>query len=489
MIKQTGILKKKASEAVIALGIKRVIVQAIFTISNIFLARLLFPADFGMFAIVTFVGAIFAVFSDIGLGPALIQKKDKIATRELQTVFTFQFSLSILIFLIINSIAPVIAEFYSLGSRGALLFHIYSIYFLFGPFKTTSGAILERNLEYRKVVTIELSEIFCASLVTVILAVLGLSVFSFVIGGVCGHVIGASLYFKFSPWPIRIMISVKKLTALARFGIHVQTNVLLGLIYGPLVLLYLGKQVGAENLGFYQFAASLSVLPLAISEIVNRIVFPLGARVQKEKLHFQKIIERSIIIVSATALPLAFMGIVAAPTVVHYVYTDRWIRSLPAIYLGLAQMVFIAYSGIFGQLLLSRGQSKIMRNMSAVWALLTWILAPPLIASFNFVGMSLTGLLVSGSGVWLWWRLRQEVKFAVWSGIWPFFASALVAGVVVLGLRDLLAVNIFNFVGALLAGVVIYAVGVWFLAKNMVIDGLRSVLAIFVGSKSSKNRL
>lgn len=485
MIKQTGILEKKAFEAVIALGIKRVIVQVIFTLSNIFLARLLFPDDFGTFAIVTSVGAIFAVFSDIGLGPALIQRSPKVKVAHLQTAFTIQLSLGVLIFLFINLIAPFASGYYGLGDRGTLLFRIFSFYFLFGPFKTTSGAILERNLEYRRLVIIELVEIFTAAASTIILAIAGFGVFSFVIGGICGHVVGATFYFIFSPWPIRFRFSVKILSSLARFGLPLQVNGILGLFYGPLVLLYLGKQVGAENLGFYQFAASLSVLPLAFSEIVNRIVFPLGARVQKEKIYFKKIVERSLTIVSATTLPLVFVGIAAAPSVVHFIYTDRWMRSLPAIYLGLVQIGFISYTGIFGQLLLSRGQSKVMRNMGIVWAILTWILAPPLIGAFNFVGMSITGLLVSASGVWLYLRLRREVQFSVWSGIWPYFISAMASGVVVLGLRNLLAYNIFNLAVSILAGVAIYAAGVWFLAKTMVIDSLRSVLAIFAGSKSN----
>lgn len=474
MIKQTGILKKKAFEAVIALGIKRVIVQAIFTISNIFLARLLFPADFGMFAIVTMVGSIFSVFADIGLGPALIQKKDKIATRELQTVFTFQFSLSFLIFLLINLIAPYAAGYYGLGDRGTLLFHVFSFYFLFGPFKTTSGAILERNLDYRRLVIVELAEIFTASMSTVILAIAGFGVFSFVIGGICGHVVGATFYFIFSPWPVRFNLSLKTLRSLSRFGLNVQINGIFGLFYGPLVLLYLGKQVGAENLGFYQFAASLSVLPLAFSEIVNRIAFPLGARVQADKVYFKKIVERSLAIVSATTLPLVFVGIAAAPAVVHFIYTDRWTASLPAIYLGLVQIGFISYTGIFGQLLLSLGQSQVMRNMGLIWAVLTWVIAPILISRFNFVGMSLTALIVSASGLWLIFRMRREIRFSWWPNFLVYFISSMAAGFLAFILIQLLPRTFINLVFIVGFASILYLIFIFIRRKTLfIISGKR----------------
>ena len=70
-------LKKKAIAGATLLGIKRVVIQTILLISNIFLARLLFPADFGTFAMVTFVITFFTVFSDLGLGPSLVQQKDE----------------------------------------------------------------------------------------------------------------------------------------------------------------------------------------------------------------------------------------------------------------------------------------------------------------------------------------------------------------------------------------------------------------------------
>lgn len=476
---QIGFFKKRATEAVIALGIKRVIVQAIFTISNIFLARLLFPADFGMFAIVTFVGAIFSVFADIGLGPALIQKKDKIETRELQTVFTFQLSLSFLIFLLINLIAPFASNFYGIGDRGRLLFHVFSFYFLFGPFKTTSGAILERHLEYRRLVMVELAEIFTASASTVILAILGFGVFSFVIGGICGHIVGATFYFIFSPWPVRFRFSVKILSSLARFGLPLQVTGILGLFYGPLVLLYLGKQVGAENLGFYQFAASLSVLPLSFAEIVNRIAFPLGARVQADKVYFKKIVERSLTIISATTLPLVFVGIASAPSVVHFIYTDRWLKSLPAIYLGLVQIGFISYTGIFGQLLLSLGQSRVMRNMGIIWAVLTWVLAPILIGRFNFIGMSLTALLVSTSGLWLVLSLKRKIEFSFWPNFLPYLISSIASGFLAFILIGLLPGTFINLVLIVGFASIFYLIFIFIIARKMLSENFKFLISAF----------
>src|SRR3990167_3120389 len=286
-------LKKKAIAGATILGIKRVVIQAILLISNIFLARLLFPADFGTFAMVTFVVTFFTVFSDLGLGPSLVQQKDDISEKDLQTTFTVQLFLSVVVILVIFGISPMIANFYNIGEKGGALFRIYSLYLLFMPFKTTSGAVLERHLEYKKLIIIEITELAVTSSFTVILAFWGFGVFSFAYSAVIGHFIGGVLYYSFVRWPIRFVILRDNLTKLARFGLSFQSNVVFGLFYGPLILLYLGKAVGPDNLGYYQWAAGFAVFPTFASDIMNRILFPLGARSQMDKQFFRNIIERS----------------------------------------------------------------------------------------------------------------------------------------------------------------------------------------------------
>lgn len=471
-------LKRKAAFGAITLGIKRVLIQIIYTVSNIFLARLLFPQDFGTFAIVTFVVMFFAVFSDLGLGPSLVQKRGKLASQDLQTAFSLHLVLSFVIIFLIFISAPAISRFYNLGQTGVNLFRLYSLYLIFLPFKTASGAVLERNLVYHKLVIIEVLELLAGTVTTVTFAFSGFGVFSFAAGAIINHLIGAILYFSFSPWPVKLAIYKKNLLSLGKFGLPFQAQSWFGLFYGPAILLYLGKAVGSENLGFYQFAASLSALPAAIPEIITRIVFPLGARMQKNSAFFRQIIERSVVITSATSLPIFFILAAAAPALIHFIYTDRWLPALPAFYLGLTQMVVISYTGIFAQLLLAQGKAIVMRNIGIFWAVLTWIIAPPLIYFFNFVGMSLAGLLVSLSGLWLIWRLRKEVDFALLVNFAPFFAAAFVSSFLVFILVNLLPAAFGTLVFALVLGLIYYLGLVLLLARRMLLENFKLLAAI-----------
>lgn len=423
--------KKKAAQGAVLMSFKRVYLQIIFTGSNIFLARLLFPEDFGLFAVVTFVMTFANILSDFGLAQALIQKRREITSRDLQTVFTSQLILSILVILLVYVVSPMVSNAYDFGQKGVDVFRLYSLYLLFTPFKTISYILLERELQYKKLILVEVTEITIGSITTVAGAYFGLGVFSFPIGSIFGHITGAVLYFTISPWKIRLKIFWNNLVSLSRFGFSYEVNVILALFYGPLIMLYLGRKVGAENLGYYQFAASLSVVPLAAAEIINRIAFPLGSRVQKDKKVLSKLVEKVISTASSTTIVSALFMLVVSEDLVRIFYSDKWLPSLPSLRISLVQMVFVAYVTGFSQLVLSLGHSKIVRNMSIFWTILTWFAAPILIHKFNYIGMNLTNLLISVSGMWLFFKLRRIVEFNFSSNFFPFVAIALISSSVV----------------------------------------------------------
>lgn len=468
--------KKKAAQGVMLLSVKRVFIQIILTGSNILLARLLFPVDFGTFAIVNFVITFFTVFSDIGLGPSLVQKNDVISKKDLQTAFTLQLILSTAVVAVIYFLSPVISNFYNIGDKGTALFRIYSLYLLFMPFKTTSGAILERSLAYKNLIIIEVIEVIVGSFLTVILAIWGFGVFSFAYGSVAGHLVGGILYYSFSKWPINFIIYRENLLRLARFGLPFQSNAVFGLFYGSLILLYLGKVAGAENLGYFQWAAGFAVFPTIVSDIMNRILFPLGARAQNDKQFFRKIIERSVAIVSSTSLPLTFLIMATAPEIIHFVYTDKWLPALPAVYIGLIQMMIIAHTGIFSQLLLARGRADVMRNMGFIWAILTWVLSPPLIYFFNFVGMSLAALLVSASGIYLFFRLREEVGFTFMKNFTPYLLSSTLSGILVFVIIRILPATLPVLIFVLTFGLLFYAAVIWFFRGREVFANIKYLI-------------
>src|SRR5512141_2256112 len=83
-------LKKKSLTGIGTLLKRQIFVTGIAFIGNIALARILAPQMFGIYAIVAFVVQFFSIFSDVGIGAALIQKKEELTDEETSTLFWLQ---------------------------------------------------------------------------------------------------------------------------------------------------------------------------------------------------------------------------------------------------------------------------------------------------------------------------------------------------------------------------------------------------------------
>src|SRR6185436_19579892 len=87
-------LRRKARYGVIVLAGRTAALQLMVLVGEVWLRRLLTPADFGAFAIAQFALIFFGQFGDAGLGGALIQKKDEPTEVELSSIWWLQLLLA-----------------------------------------------------------------------------------------------------------------------------------------------------------------------------------------------------------------------------------------------------------------------------------------------------------------------------------------------------------------------------------------------------------
>ena len=104
-------LKQQAAKGVLWNSIERFSAQGIQFILTIFIARILSPDDYGLIAMLSIFMAVAQVLVDSGFGNALIQKKER-SEADYSTAFYFNIIVSIIIYLLLYFISPLIAGFY-----------------------------------------------------------------------------------------------------------------------------------------------------------------------------------------------------------------------------------------------------------------------------------------------------------------------------------------------------------------------------------------
>ena len=173
-------------------------------IVQIILARLLSPDDFGTLAIMLVFVNIGNVLVQSGLNTALIQAPS-ITDEDSSTVFWLCFGVSLVLYLIVFLAAPGIAIFYVMPSlvwplRAMCLILVVS------SFNSVQVALVERNLEFRKVFDATLIAGLVSGFLGIASALLGAGLWSLVIQQVSYHLrseerrVGKECRSRWSPY-------------------------------------------------------------------------------------------------------------------------------------------------------------------------------------------------------------------------------------------------------------------------------------------------
>ena len=122
--------------------------QGVTFIVSIVLARLLDPSVYGTVALVTVFTSILQVFVDSGMGNGLIQKKNA-DDLDFSSVFYFNLSVCLLLYICMFFAAPLIAGFYNMPDLTAVV-RVLSLTLIISGIKNIQQAYVSRYLLFKK---------------------------------------------------------------------------------------------------------------------------------------------------------------------------------------------------------------------------------------------------------------------------------------------------------------------------------------------------
>lgn len=356
--------------------------------------RLLTPADYGLLAMATVFVSFLSMFSELGLGAAVVQKADvdePLLRRVFGVILVIHFSLAALLVLA----APLIAGFYD-EPRVIPVIRALSLQFVLAGFAVIPDAQLQRKMEFRNRSLLDLCNAVLASLTTLSLALAGAGVWALVVGSLIsqlGKTVGLNWLSPFSRWPD---FSLTGMRSLLRFGGSFTAIQVFWMFLSQIDILICAKWLGNEILGIYSVAMHLASLPSQrLSGLVNQVAFPTFSRMQHDLHKVGENVLMGTRVLSFFAFPVLWGMSSIAPEIVQVILGAKWAAStVPLQVLALiiplrmvANFVATAIQGV--------GRSDIvLRNV--IWASL--LMPPAFIIGVNeggLLGLCLAWLVVS----------------------------------------------------------------------------------------------
>jgi O-antigen/teichoic acid export membrane protein len=325
---------------------------------NLILWRLLFEEAFGVMALVTVFLTGLQMFSDVGIGPSLIQNKRE-DRAFINTAWSLQVLRGVAIWVISLAAAHPIALFYGQPEL-AWLIPVVGLASVLQGFNSTHIFGEQRQMELRRIALLDLGSQFVATTAMVLWALVHPTVWALAVGGLVGsglkmlgsHIMlpGASNRLRWEPDAARSLI---------RFGRWIFVSTLLTFFALQSDRLVFGKLVPIAVLGVYSIAQIYAVLPAQLStHVIGTVVFPALSRERHGGADMAVAFRRVRLPILLASGFLVSCLLAGGPTLIAFLYDERaadagWIIQLLAV-----GSWFMVLEAVNGALLLAMGRPK-----------------------------------------------------------------------------------------------------------------------------------
>lgn len=340
-------------------ALQRYSTMLILFISEIILARLLTPHDYGCIGMLMIFMVLAESFIDGGFGSALIQKK-RPTQEDYSTIFFWNLGMAVLLYAILFFSAPAIARFYDIPLLCDVLRVQGIILFIFA-FNIVQRNQLQKKLNFKVLSIVTISSSIIASSVTILMAYHGYGVWSLVAQHILIALIPALVFWFYIKWRPQWTFSWKSFKELFSFGFYMFLTSLLNQFGHQIQGLLIGRFYNASTMGFYSKANSTERLASqSISQVMTQVTYPLYAEVQDDKERLSNMIKRITMTLAYITFPLLFILLLLAKPIFLLLYTERWLPCVP--YFQVLCIAGLAYclQSVNYQSIAAIGKSKTM---------------------------------------------------------------------------------------------------------------------------------
>ena len=301
---------------------------------GVVLARVLEPAEFGLYAITTFLVGLFSLFGEFGLAPSFIQRKDELTERDLSVGFTLQQIVTTVVVIALFLAAPRLVSLYPKAPPETVwLVRTLAFSLYLTSWRAMSALQLERHMRYERIVWVEVVENFSYQVIAVALAVAGYGVWSFIWATMARGVLGTVLVFLVSPWRMRFGFDRKIAKDILSFGLPFQIQTVINQMANWVTPTLVAMWVGPQAVGYLTWSVANGRRPLILVDNVMRVAFPHFSRIQHDRQEVERTLSHYLTYLLLAAGLWTSVMLVAGPLLVRWIYTEKWSPAVPALML------------------------------------------------------------------------------------------------------------------------------------------------------------
>ncbi len=386
--------------------------QKVFQIVVFFiLARLLVPADYGVFAAIMIVIGFFNQLTDVPFGTALIQRRGDVE-KYLDAYWTFDMLRSLFNAGLIALCGGWIAARFNMQAHETLI-RLCGILLVIPTFSNIRTIFLFREMDFRTLTIRDLSTQCVYAIVAISYACwVERSAAALIVGFIAMYSFGVFLSYVLIPGKPRFSFAFGRLRDLVGYSkwVYGQDLVDYAAQYADKILL--GVTLAPEQLGLYSKAKDLSTSPsVFIASIARKVGLSAFALIQDSRVKIREGILRSFDVLFLTAVPAALLFLLEGGTIIQILLGTRWLSIVIPFKIMAFGGIFLAVNNIINTTVMGIGKPDASFKANVMQTLIS--------LPFSWVGIhfgGIVGLAYATLVVWmilttyLYVKVRHEIQ-------------------------------------------------------------------------------
>ena len=456
-------------------GGSQVFAQALNILGVLVLARLLPPAEFGLFVIFSFFSSVLLAFGDAGLGVSLTRKPQPPAACEYRTVFTAQLVFAVIIAAIFWAASGQFARYYDLPADHVWLFRVVAISYVVLAFQSIPIARMERQMQFERLGAIEVAKAITFNSLLVYLVWQGNGILSFVVADLFRSLAGGALANALHPWRPGVHWEWPLLKQHLSFSLPYQGIKFIAVVRSGITPVFIGLALGRAPVGYIDWALRMASFALIGVVAIERLFVPSFARLQAHPAALARFVERSLWAANGIVAPIAVLTLTLIGPITRIFFGEQWLDALPLFYVFWLGNCFTPTVIPLMALLHALGHARIGLAFSVAWMIATWLLGVPLALLYGTLGFVVGVTAVHVSSVLLFRVAQTFLRFDIGKHIVPVWIWAFAVGIGVAWFESRFPAHDWpRLVAYAMAGLSLYAAGIGLSNRTRIGAVLRS---------------
>jgi len=328
---------------------------------------------------------------DGGMTSSLIRMKDP-KQVDFSTVFVTNFGMSIIIYALVFTAAPFIADFYGQELLKNIL-RVFALTFVIRSLVAVHVAKLTKEMNFKTQMKLQIPSTIIGAIVGVVMAYAGYGVWSLVWLNLVQTIVFTVQNWIFIKWRPSLVFNKRRFKYHFNFGYKLTLSSLLDTIYNDAYRIVIGKFFSPAQVGYFNQAESMRLFPVQqLGTVMGKVTYPLFSNIEGDD-KLRSAYKTTMRLVLFVVIPVMLVLILVAKEGFLFLFGEKWLPAVPYFQILAIASIIRPISSYNLNILKVKGRSDLFLKVEVIKKIIG-VIAIAIGLPFGVMGLviSLTGV-------------------------------------------------------------------------------------------------